>query len=73
MSKAASIPLISGSTGYSAKGHLNSPFSDTSALRISAYYNDIAGWTDAIQPDGSINSDVNTGSRTGARIAFAFR
>ena len=64
--------IDSGSTGYAAKGHLNSPFGDGAALRITAYYNDIAGWTDAVQPDGSVNTDVNTGTRSGARIAFAF-
>jgi iron complex outermembrane receptor protein len=41
-------------------------------MRVTAYYNALAGYTDAIQPGGGVEKDVNTGSRTGARVAMKF-
>ena len=37
------------------------------------YYNRIAGYIDAVQPDLSVNEDVNTGDRTGVRAARQVR
>ena len=58
-----------GNSGGWGKAYINTPLGDNAALRVSAYYNDIAGWIDAWQPDGSKNNDVNDGSKWGARFA----
>jgi iron complex outermembrane receptor protein len=59
-----------GSFGGNAKFGFNVPMGDTAALRVAAYYNRIAGYIDAVQPDLSVNEDVNTGDRTGVRAAL---
>ena len=61
-----------GDVGGSVRGMFNMPMSDTAALRVVGYYSDIPGFIDAVQPGGSVNSDVNGGTRTGARIAMRF-
>lgn len=61
-----------GDIGYSAKAAFNVPLGDTTAMRVTAWYNDLAGWVDAIQPDLSVNEDVNSGSRAGVRWALRF-
>jgi iron complex outermembrane receptor protein len=58
-----------GSFGGNAKIGFNLPMGDTAALRVAAYYNRIAGYIDAVQPDLSVNEDVNTGDRTGVRAS----
>ena len=58
-----------GSLGGSAKLGFNLPMGDSAALRVAAYYNRIAGYIDAVQPDRSVEEDVNTGDRTGVRAA----
>ncbi len=44
--------------------------SSTAALRVAAYYNRLAGWMDAVQPDLSVKKDVNTGERAGFRASL---
>jgi iron complex outermembrane receptor protein len=61
-----------GDVGGGAKVAVNVPIGDTSAMRVTAYYNSIGGYMDAVQPDLSVSEDVNSGSRTGARVAFHF-
>jgi iron complex outermembrane receptor protein len=61
-----------GGLGGDAKVGLNTPISDNAAFRVAAYYNRIAGWMDAVQPDLSIKKNVNPGDRTGVRMAFEF-
>jgi iron complex outermembrane recepter protein len=61
-----------GSPGGYAKAGFNAPLSSTAALRVAGYYNRLAGWMDAVQPDLSVKKDVNTGERTGARVALEF-
>ena len=39
------------------------------AARVTAYNTVLGGFMDALQPDGSVNEDVNGGRRTGARVA----
>lgn len=56
-----------GSFGGNAKFGFNAPLGDTAALRVAAYYTRIAGYIDAVQPDLSVNEDVNSGDRTGVR------
>ena len=59
-----------GSAGGNAKLGFNVPMGSSAALRVAAYYNRIAGFIDAVQPDLSVDEDVNTGDRTGVRAAI---
>jgi iron complex outermembrane receptor protein len=59
-----------GDTGGSVRGMLNLAMSDSAALRIVGYYNDIPGYIDAIRPGGTVDQDVNGGTRQGGRIAL---
>ena len=58
-----------GSLGGIAKVGFNVPLGGKAALRVASYYNRIAGYMDAVQPNLSVNKDVNTGNRTGVRAA----
>jgi iron complex outermembrane receptor protein len=59
-----------GDMGGSIRGAINLPAGETVALRIVGYRNELPGFIDAIQPDGSIKEDVNDGDRTGGRVAL---
>ena len=61
-----------GGVGGSVKGMVNVPLGDTSAMRVAAYYTSYGGFVDAVQPDLSVNEDVNDGERIGARLSFSF-
>jgi iron complex outermembrane receptor protein len=61
-----------GSTGGSVKGMVNLPLGNTAAARFVGYYNRMPGFIDARQPDGTVQKDVNTGDRTGGRLAVLF-
>jgi iron complex outermembrane receptor protein len=61
-----------GAVGGDFKVGLNTPVGSHAAFRLAAYYNRLAGWMDAVQPDLSINKDVNAGDRTGVRMALQF-
>jgi iron complex outermembrane receptor protein len=61
-----------GETGGNARGMFNMPLGGRSALRMVGYYGEMPGFIDAIQPDGSINEDVNGGTRYGMRAALRF-
>jgi len=58
-----------GNQGGNVKLGVNAPLGDTAALRVAAYYNRLAGYMDAVQPDHSVKEDVNTGDRFGVRAA----
>jgi iron complex outermembrane receptor protein len=58
-----------GSFGGNAKLTVNVPLGDKAAVRVASYYNRIAGYIDAVQPDLSVKEDVNDGFRTGLRAA----
>ena len=62
--------LQEGNQGGSAKLGLNRRLGSSSALRIASYYDRLAGYIDAVQPDLSVRKDVNTGYRAGARTAI---
>ncbi len=62
--------VTDGGIGGSAKAAINVPIGDTAAMRIAAYYTQYGGFMDAVQPDLSVNDDVNGGSRAGARVSF---
>ncbi|HUP61987.1 MAG TPA: TonB-dependent receptor [Thermoanaerobaculia bacterium] len=68
-----SVSSISdGSVGGSAKYAGNIPIGDKAAMRVVGYYTRYGGFMDAVQPDLSVNEDVNDGHRAGARVAFRF-
>jgi iron complex outermembrane receptor protein len=68
----ANLNTISdGGTGGHVKGMINLPLGDTAALRAVGYHTEYGGWIDAIGPSGG--EDVNSGNRTGGRIALTFQ
>jgi iron complex outermembrane receptor protein len=69
----AEVSLTDGSDsdfGGSVKGMVNLPVSETAALRLVGYYNELAGFIDAIYPDGSVKENVDGGDKIGARVAM---
>jgi iron complex outermembrane receptor protein len=58
-----------GNQGGDVKLGFNAPLGNTAALRVSAFYNRLAGYMDAVQPNLSVKEHVNTGDRTGVRLA----
>ncbi|HYI13200.1 MAG TPA: TonB-dependent receptor [Thermoanaerobaculia bacterium] len=62
-----------GGMSGSAKAAVNVPIGDRNALRVAAYYTRYGGFMDAVQPDLSVNEDVNSGDRAGARVAMLFQ
>ena len=57
-----------------AKAVLNFPIVEgKAAIRVVGYFTKFPGFIDAVQPDGSVNKDVNDGERFGGRIAIEFR
>ncbi len=66
--------VTDGDVGGSAKGMVNIPLAGgQAALRAVGYYTDYAGYIDALGEGGSRNKDVNSGTRTGGRIALIFQ
>ena len=61
--------ISGGSLAGNAKLGFNLPLGSTAALRVAAYYSRIGGYMDAVQPDLSVQEDVNTGDRIGVRAA----
>jgi iron complex outermembrane receptor protein len=59
----------SGGVGGDAKAGFNAPLGTKAAVRVVGYYDRIAGFIDAVQPDLSVREDVNDGYRTGFRAA----
>lgn len=63
--------VTDGEMGGHAKGMVNVPLADgQAALRMVAYTTQYAGFIDALGEGGSLNKDVNSGSRSGGRIAL---
>src|SRR2546428_9404607 len=65
--------ISNGSAGGSAKFATNVPIGSAAASRIVAYYTRYGGYIDAVQPNLSVNKDVNHGYRAGSRLAFLFK
>ena len=61
--------LSAGGFGNNTKVALNVPLGEAAAARVTAYNTVLGGFMDAVQPDGGVNEDVNSGRRTGARVA----
>ncbi len=58
-----------GNQGGDVKLGVNAPLGKTVALRVAGFYNRLGGYIDAVQPDLSVKKHVNTGDRTGVRVA----
>ena len=61
--------LSAGGFGNNTKVAINIPFGETAAARVTAYNTALGGFMDAVQPDGGTVEDVNSGRRSGARVA----
>jgi iron complex outermembrane receptor protein len=59
-----------GAPGSNARLGFNVPVGEKSAFRIVGYSNRLGGWMDAVQPDFTVNEDVNGGDRAGLRAAL---
>lgn len=60
-----------GGTGGSLKTMVNIPLADdASAIRLVVYTTKYGGFIDALREDGSVDADVNSGYRSGGRIAI---
>jgi iron complex outermembrane receptor protein len=59
-----------GEFGGSVKGAVNAPLGDTAALRLVGYYTKLGGFIDSVYPGRGSQEDVNSGDRTGARVAL---
>jgi len=59
-----------GGPGANAKLGFNVPMGDNAAARVAAYYNRLGGYMDAVQPDLSVDENVNSGYRAGGRVAL---
>jgi iron complex outermembrane receptor protein len=62
--------VTTGGLGGDFKVGLNAPLGPKVALRVAGYYERLAGWMDAVQPNLTIKKDVNSGDREGVRVAF---
>jgi iron complex outermembrane recepter protein len=62
------------SFGGSVKGAINLPLGEIAALRIVGYYNELPGFIDVKGlNDEVVDEDVDTGSKTGGRIALTIQ
>src|SRR4029079_5112958 len=64
--------VAGGNAGADLKLGFNVPVGKSNAARITGYHDRLAGYIDAVQPDGSVKKNVNDGFRTGFRGAVKF-
>jgi iron complex outermembrane receptor protein len=64
--------VTDGEAGGSIRGSVNVPIGENAAMRAVAYRTELPGFIDSVYPDRSTREDVNSGSRTGGRLAFRF-
>ena len=62
--------LGGGGLGNSAKFAVNVPLGPAAAVRVTAWNTAIGGFIDAVQPDQRVRNNVDSGRRTGARVAL---
>ncbi len=65
--------IENGGTGGSAKAAINVPIGTTNAMRFVGYYTRYGGFMNAVQPDLSVDKNVNDGYRAGTRLSFLFK
>ncbi|PSJ37062.1 TonB-dependent receptor [Allosphingosinicella deserti] len=69
----ANANLVDGdSLGGHLKGMVNGPIGENLAVRAVAYSTRYGGFVNARQEGGGVDEDVNTGQRTGGRLALLF-
>jgi iron complex outermembrane receptor protein len=56
--------------GGDIKGMINLPMGQITALRVVGYYNELAGFIDSYYPGRAVKEDVNSGEKSGARVAL---
>jgi len=56
----------------SIKGAVNVPLGENAAMRAVAYRDELPGFVDSYYPGRAVEKDVNSGSKTGGRLAFRF-
>jgi iron complex outermembrane recepter protein len=61
-----------GNLAGNVKLGVNAPLGETAALRVAGYHNGLGAYIDAVQPGLSVDEDVNTGYRSGVRVAVQF-
>jgi iron complex outermembrane receptor protein len=61
-----------GSPGASVKLGANLPMGDQAAGRVVVYHTRFGGYMDAVQPNLSVEKNVNGGTRTGTRASLLF-
>ena len=62
--------LGGGGLGNNAKFAVNVPLGPAAAARVTAYNTAVGGFIDAVQPDLRVKENVDSGRRTGARVAL---
>ncbi|HEV2867335.1 MAG TPA: TonB-dependent receptor [Allosphingosinicella sp.] len=58
--------------GGHLKGAINVPLGENGALRVVGYHTEYGGFIDALREGGEIDHDVNSGHRSGGRLAIRF-
>lgn len=62
-----------GGQGGHLKGMVNVPFGNgNGAFRLVGYHTEYGGYIDALREGGSVDNDVNSGSRSGIRAALTY-
>jgi iron complex outermembrane recepter protein len=61
-----------GGDGQQIKAMMNFALGDRAAMRVVGYHENLPGFIDAVQPDGTVIDDVNSGKRRGGRLALRF-
>lgn len=56
--------------GGAFQGVFNAPLGDNAAVRAVSYFRRMGGFMNAVQPDNSVNEDVNDGRKGGGRVAI---
>ncbi len=64
--------VTDGEEGGSLRGAVNIPLGEKAAMRAVGYHSELAGFIDSKYPGRDTQEDVNSGSRTGGRLAFRF-
>jgi iron complex outermembrane recepter protein len=62
-----------GNSAGEVKAAVNLPLSDTTALRLVGYNDDLPGFIKAYGPEGTVEDAANTGRKTGTRIALLWK
>ncbi len=65
--------VSAGGVGGDIKGAINVPIGDTVALRLVGYDDFIPGFIKASGPNGTVENNVNSGQKKGARVALTWK